>query len=103
MMNESDRVKSKAMIDSSDSDSEMSDSEFQNVAKRPKLDLPGVSLVFQSIVFFYHKVPRRSPGPRRHRENPPPPAAPRVPVMSGINLAESLQSPSMIYLLSFQS
>ena len=45
MMNESDRVKSKAMIDSSDSDSEMSDSEFQNVAKKPKLDLAGVSLV----------------------------------------------------------
>ena len=44
-MNESDRVKSKAMIDSSDSDSDMSDSEFQNVAKKPKLDLAGVSLV----------------------------------------------------------
>ena len=45
MMNESDRVKSKAMIDSSDSDSEMSDSEFQNVAKKPKLDLAAVSSV----------------------------------------------------------
>ena len=45
MMNESDRVKSKAMIDSSDSDSDMSDSEFQNVAKKPKLDLAGVSSV----------------------------------------------------------
>ena len=45
MMNESDRVKSKAMIDSSDSDSDMSDSEFQNVAKKPKLDLPAVRVV----------------------------------------------------------
>ena len=44
-MNESDRVKSKAMIDSSDSDSDMSDSEFQNVAKKPKLDLPAVRVV----------------------------------------------------------
>ena len=45
MMNESERVKSKAMIDSSDSDSDMSDSEFQNVAKKPKLDLPAVRVV----------------------------------------------------------
>ena len=45
MMNESDRVKSKAMIDSSDSDSDMSDSEFQNVAKKPKLDLPAVRVL----------------------------------------------------------
>ena len=37
-MSDSQRVKSKAMIDSSDSDSDMSDSEFQNVAKKPKLD-----------------------------------------------------------------
>ena len=44
-MNESDRVKSKAMIDSSDSDSDMSDSEFQNVAKKPKLDLPAVRVL----------------------------------------------------------
>ena len=41
-MNDSERVKSKAIIDSSDSDS-MSDSEFQNVAKKPKLDLARVS------------------------------------------------------------
>ena len=41
-MNDSERVKSKAIIDSSDSDS-MSDSEFQNVAKKPKLDHHQVS------------------------------------------------------------
>ena len=38
-MSDTDRVKSKALIHSSDSDSDdMSDSEFQNVAKKPKLD-----------------------------------------------------------------
>ena len=37
-MSDSQRVKSKTMIDSSDYDSDMSDSEFQNVAKKPKLD-----------------------------------------------------------------
>ena len=42
--NDSERVKSKAMIDSSDSDSDMSDSEFQNVAKKPKLDLSRVRI-----------------------------------------------------------
>ena len=46
MMNESERVKSKAMIDSSDSDSEVSDSEFQNVAKKPKLDPAAVRVQF---------------------------------------------------------
>ena len=35
-MSESDRVKSKEIVNTSDS--EVSDSEFQNVAKRPKLD-----------------------------------------------------------------
>ena len=45
MMNESERVKSKAMIDSSDSDSEVSDSEFQNVAKKPKLDPAAVRVL----------------------------------------------------------
>ena len=48
-MNDSERVKSKAMIDSSASDS-LSDSEFQNVAKKPKLDLPRVRI--QSIEYF---------------------------------------------------
>ena len=53
-MNDSERVKSKAIIDSSDSDS-MSDSEFQNVAKKPKLDLARVSNRVQLIISF-HKV-----------------------------------------------
>ena len=60
MMNESDRVKSKAMIDSSDSDSDMSDSEFQNVAKKPKLDLPAVRVVIINwfvITKFLLEVP----------------------------------------------
>ena len=37
-MSDSEKIKSKPVINSSDSDSEMSDSEFRNVAKRPKLD-----------------------------------------------------------------
>ena len=47
--NDSERVKSKAMIDSSDSDSDMSDSEFQNVAKKPKLDLSRVRIQNQDM------------------------------------------------------
>ena len=90
-MNESERVKSKAMIDSSNSDSEMSDSEFQNVAKKPKLDLPAVSVVSVPIEWFVHKVPPRSLDPL-----PRPPAAPPVLAMSGINPAESLPSPGRI-------
>ena len=35
-MSETDKVKSREMVNTSDSD--VSDSEFQNVAKRPKLD-----------------------------------------------------------------
>ena len=46
---DSERVKSKAMIDSSDSDSDMSDSEFQNVAKKPKLDLSRVRIHNQDM------------------------------------------------------
>ena len=46
---DSERVKSKAMIDSSDSDSDMSDSEFQNVAKKPKLDLSRVRIQNQDM------------------------------------------------------
>ena len=34
----SDSVKSKEIVNTSDSGSDMSDSEFRNVAKRPKLD-----------------------------------------------------------------
>ena len=43
-------MKSKAMIDSSDSDSDMSDSEFQNVAKKPKLDLPAVRVLIIDLI-----------------------------------------------------
>ena len=55
-MSDTDRVKSKALIHSSDSDSDdMSDSEFQNVAKKPKLDPAATAskvrlLKFQIIV-----------------------------------------------------
>ena len=45
-MSDSDKVKSQAVIDTSDSDSDVSDSEFRNVAKKPRLDDQGtVSLL----------------------------------------------------------
>ena len=40
-MSDSDKVKSQAMIDTSDSDTDVSDSEFRNVAKKPRLEDQG--------------------------------------------------------------
>lgn len=96
--NDSERVKSKAMIDSSDSDSDMSDSEFQNVAKKPKLDLSRVRIQNQDMkvtmmmidddACFFH----RNLAPPRPGNLLPAPVPPGL--KSGIRMAVRLPSPS---------
>ena len=48
-MSEGDKVMSRATIDS-DSDSDVSDSEFRNVAKRQKMDPSQVSILVANIL-----------------------------------------------------
>ena len=66
-MSEGDKVKSRATIDS-DSDSDVSDSEFRNVAKRQKLDTSQVSWHHEYIAI--HSMVNNHNCYRNHQGNP---------------------------------
>ena len=66
-MSDSDKVKSQAMIDTSDSDTDVSDSEFRNVAKKPRLEdqgnvcIPQLSLPNSYLINYLQKSGSGSP------------------------------------------
>ena len=67
-MSDADKVKSQAMIDTSDSDTDVSDSEFRNVAKKPRLEDQGnVSLpqLYQTPYYINYLQKSSSGSPRK--------------------------------------